>query len=80
MQYTLIKLPLKELISQNFNVTLSKADAISKEYMIAQDNSLLFDQIERLRGKPSAHINELILIVAKRNPKQETALRHVLSN
>lgn len=80
MQYTLIKLPLKELISQDFDVTLSKADAIDKEYMIAQDNSLLFDQIERLRGKSSTHIDELILVVAKRNPKQEAALRHVLSN
>lgn len=79
-QYTLIKLPLKELISQNFDVTLDKTDVINREYLIRQGNSLLFDQIERLRGKASTHINELILVVAKRNPKQESALRHILSN
>lgn len=79
-QYTLIKLPLKELIRQNYNVNLNRTEEIDREYLIAQSNSLLFDQIERLRGKPSSHIDELILVVAKRNPKQEAALRHVLSD
>lgn len=48
--------------------------------MIAQGNSPLFDQIERLRGEASLHINEIILVVAKKNPKQEKDLRYILNN
>lgn len=48
--------------------------------MIEQGDSLLFDQIERLREKFSAHINEIILVVAKKNPKQEESLRKILKN
>lgn len=40
----------------------------------------MFDQIERLRGKPSLHISEIILVVAKKNPKQEKELRDILNN
>jgi len=38
----------------------------------------LFDQIEKLRGRKSTHISEIILMVAKKNPKQESALRQIL--
>ncbi len=38
----------------------------------------MFDQIERLRGKPSLHINEIILVIAKKNPKQEDSLKYIL--
>lgn len=51
---------------------------INEEYLIAQGDSPLFDQIERLRGQFSSHINEIILVVAKKNPKQEKDLRHIL--
>ena len=57
---------------------ISKDEEIDKEYLIAQGNSLLFDQIERLRGEFSSHIGEIILVVAKKNPKQEKDLRHIL--
>ncbi len=77
-QYTLIKIPIKELIAQKYNVVMDMETAIQKEYIIAQGESLLFHQIERLRGEPSLHINELILVVAKKNPKQEKELRHIL--
>lgn len=40
----------------------------------------MFDQIEQLRGSHTNHITELILVVAKKNPKQEKDLRHILSN
>lgn len=33
-----------------------------------------------MRGKSSDHINEIILIVAKKNPKQEENLRYILTN
>lgn len=38
----------------------------------------MFDQIKRLRGKETIHIQEIILVVAKKNPKQEKDLRHLL--
>lgn len=78
-QYTLVKIPIKEIISQNYNVTISRDEEIKNEYLITQGTSLLFDQIERLRGKFSYHINEVILVVAKKNPKQEEYLRHILN-
>ena len=78
IQYTLVKVPIKELIKQNFNVTINRDDEIDKEYLIAQGDSLLFDQIERLRGEFSFHIGEIILVVAKKNPKQEKDLRYIL--
>ena len=78
IQYTLIKLPIKELIKQNYNVKISKQSELNNEYLITQGDSLLFNQIERLRGSFSRHISEIILVVAKKNPKQEEALRHIL--
>lgn len=79
-QYTLIKIPIKELITNDYNVEIDRKTEINNEYLIAQGNSLLFDQIERLRGKKTLHINEVILVVAKKNPKQEEYLRYILDN
>ena len=78
IQYTLVKVPIKELIKQNFNAIISRDKEIDNEYLIAQGDSLLFDQIERLRGKFSSHVSEIILVIAKKNPKQEKDLRHIL--
>ena len=80
IQYTLVKVPIKELIKQNFNATVSRDDEVNKEYLIKQGDSPLFDQIERLRGKSSSHVNEIVLVVAKKNPKQEKDLRYILDN
>ena len=79
VQYTLVKIPLKEIINQDYNVIMDRETEINNEYLIAQGDSLLFDQIERLRKKPSSHISEIILIVAKKNPKIEEQLRYVLN-
>lgn len=72
-QYTLIKLPVKEIVNQNFNLSLTREYEIQNEYLIAQGSSLLFDQIFRLRktGKHDPHINEVILVVAKKEQKEE---------
>lgn len=77
-QYTLVKIPIRELIKQNFSAIVSREKEIKEEYLIAQGASPLFDQIERLRGKFSSHIDEIILVVAKKKPKQEKDLRHIL--
>ena len=45
-QYTLVKIPIRELIKQNFNATVSRDVEINEEYLIAQGDSPLFDQIE----------------------------------
>ena len=79
-QFTLIKIPIKEIIAQDYNVIIDRETEINNEYLITQGTSLLFDQIERLRGKRTSHIQEVILIVAKKNPKQEEYLRHILNN
>ena len=78
--YTLIKVPIKELIKSDFDVSISRDEEIDKEYLINQGDSLLFDQIERIRGNKTKHINEIVLVVAKKNPKLEEQLRHILNN
>ena len=52
-QYTMLKIPLKEIISQNFDITIRRNEEIERGYLVAQEPSLLLDQIERLRGRPS---------------------------
>ena len=80
IQYTLVKIPIKEIINQNYDVIIDRDTEIKNEYLITQGTSLLFDQIERLRGEFSSHINEVILVIAKKNPKQEKYLRYILDN
>ncbi len=80
IQYTLVKIPLKELINQDYNVVIDRETEIKNEYLITQGTSLFFDQIERLRGRFASHINEVILVVAKKNPKTEEQLRLILND
>ena len=68
-QFTLVKIPIRLLIDNGYSVKLSTE--AQNEYLIAQGNSLLFDQIERLRGHFSKQIDELMLVVAKKNKKIE---------
>lgn len=79
MQLTLIKLPLKEVIAQSYDVHLTQDEVCDKEYLITQSTSLLFDQIARIRGFSTSHISELLLISAKKNPRQEQELRRILN-
>lgn len=76
-QYTLVKLPIQKILEENCNLTLTREEEAG--FLVAQGPSLLFDQIERLRGRALTHISELILVVAKKNPRQEEKLRHVLN-
>lgn len=76
--FTLLKIPVKEIIKQEYQLTLSQEE--QAQFLISQEGSLLFDQIERLRGHFSSHIPELILVIAKKNPRQEKELRHLLNN
>lgn len=78
--YTLIKVPIKELINNDFNVSIPRDEEIKREYLISQGDSLLLDQIERLRGYKTKHIDEIIIVVAKKNPKHEEHLRYILKD
>lgn len=77
-QFTLVKIPIRAIIEQNFNLELSNEDEI--EYLIEQGNSLLFDQIKRIRKGFSKRVNEIILVEAPKNPKKEKELRNILDN
>lgn len=78
--YTLFKIPLKDLIKSNFDMHCTTKEGLEKGFLIKQTDSPIFDQIERLRGRPNNHIPELILLEAKKNPKTESDLRYVLSD
>lgn len=77
LQFTLVKLPIQEIIRQDYSVTLSPEEELP--FLVSQGNSLLFDQIARLRGQESSHITELILITAKKSPSTASALKHILA-
>lgn len=78
--YHLIKLPMKELIRNNFSIQMDFAALLSIGYIISQENSLLFDQIRRLRGVESQLVKELILIEAKKSPSTSDHLESLLKN
>lgn len=75
-QFTLLKLPIQEIIAQNFDLTLSQEK--EELLLVTQSNSLLFDQIERLRGHFSKHISELILVSARKSANTASALTYIL--
>jgi len=78
--YQLIKIPIKEIIKQQYDVHFTKEEEIKKEFIIEQLDSLLFDQIRQIRRKDSIRINELILVEAKKNPKIKDATEYLLTN
>ncbi|NBH14566.1 hypothetical protein D3Z36_10400 [Lachnospiraceae bacterium] len=65
-------------MESNYQVFLSPEQ--EAEYLVAQGDSLLFDQIRRLRGSEQTHIPELILVTAKKSPKTSEALKHILTH
>lgn len=50
------------------------------KYLIRQQGSLLFDQIEQIRGYETQRINELIFVEAKHNKKRLPQLRRLLKD
>ena len=74
----MVKIPIKLIINNQYNIKLSEDEEL--EYLITQSPSLLFDQIENIRGKFSEHITEVILVEAKRNKNTTVQLEHILNN
>ena len=50
----MMKLPIREIIKQEYDVKIDKNEAMSNEYLIKQGDSIIFDQIKRLRGYTSS--------------------------
>ncbi len=78
LQFTLVKLPIQTLIDSNYQLSPSVEE--ETKFLITQGNSLLFDQITRLRGNFSPHISELILVTAKKSKKTSSGLLHILTH
>ncbi|MCI8485219.1 MAG: hypothetical protein HFH41_12920 [Lachnospiraceae bacterium] len=76
-QFTLVKLPIQEIIAREYRVTLSSEEEIP--FLVSQGNSLLLDQIARLRGQESSHVAELILVSAKKSPRTVSPLERILT-
>ena len=77
-QFTLVKLSIQQLIDAECQLVLTPQEEAA--CLIAQQNSLLFDQVQRLRGLPADHICELILVTAKKSSKNIKALTHILTH
>ncbi len=78
-QYRLFKLPLKELIKHSFCIDMTVEEGIANSFLVEQADSLIFDQIQRLRGYSSQLMTEIILVEAKKNPRTEAELKHILA-
>lgn len=76
----MVKLPIREIINSEFIVNIDRDYMIKNNYLIKQTDSLLFNQIERLRGYFSDYISEMILIEAKKNPKTKSDLEYIIRN
>ena len=42
----MMKLPIREIIKQEYDVKIDKNEAMSNEYLIKQGDSIIFDQID----------------------------------
>lgn len=62
MTYTLIRIPLKDLSSCDFNMNVTGDEEAARQYIVSTEDSIIIDQLARLRGYPCSHITEMILI------------------
>lgn len=65
-------------MANDFDLTLDREKDL--EQIVAQSDSPLFQQIERLRGYPAEFINEFVIVEAKKNPSKEDVLRDLMRN
>ena len=79
MTYTLIRIPLKDLSSCDFNMNVTGDEEAARQYIVSTEDSIIIDQLARLRGYPCSHITEMILIRSRNKNSGEDDLRHVLS-
>lgn len=78
--YTCVKLTIKELAEHSFSINYTPEELTDKNCLVKQTDSLLLDQIERLRGCKVSHIEELILVEARKSKNTEAPLKYVLEH
>lgn len=76
--HDVLKIKIQDLIKVNYNLYIGKDKEY--EYLIRQQESPLFNQIELIRGYPSDRINELIFVEAKHNKKKRKQLEQLLKD
>lgn len=52
MTYTLIRIPLKDLSSCDFNMNVTGDEEAARQYIVSTEDSIIIDQLARLRGYP----------------------------
>ena len=77
-QYQLAKITIDELIGAKFDLNYMPEEEVERGVIIEQQDSLLFDQLRRVRGGESVRIKELVYVEARKNPKKQDALVHIL--
>lgn len=75
--FNLLKIKIQQIIKAEFNLTLTEEE--QKEYIIQQQDTLLFRQLSLIRGGDTKFINELIFVEAKHNKKRQEQLKKLLN-
>lgn len=79
-QYSLVRITMSDIVRNDYCINIDHREEVKRNYIIEQGDSLLLDQVQRLRGYYTRHIRELILVEARRNPKKEEQLRKLLAD
>lgn len=74
--YTLLKLKIQDIIKSEYKISID--DESKKKYQIKLPESLLFYQLNIVRGHNNEEINEFIFVEAKRNKDREEKLIKLL--
>ena len=76
--HDILKITIQDLIKTEFNLYIEKDKEY--QYLIRQQGSPLFDQIELIRGYSTKRIKELIFVEAKHNKKRKKQLEQLLAD
>lgn len=84
-QYEVLKINVKHFIKKNENgnkhiVEFNPKDKELEKFKIAQDSSQAFYQLEKLRGKQTKFLEEVIYLEAKHDKKKADLYADILSN
>lgn len=75
--YELYKIKLQQLIESNFNLKIHKED--EQKYIIRQQETPLFRQLNVLRKSQDNRMHEIVLVEAKHNKKRLPDLKKLLN-
>lgn len=75
--HDILKITIQDIIKAEFDLHMNKEN--ESQYIIRQQESPFFKQIELVRGYPSNRIKELIFVEAKHNKKRRPQLEKLLA-